>query len=1038
MNKFYITTCCFCVMLLMCITGYAQQRTVTGTVKDATGVGLPGVNIIVKGTTNGTTSDADGKFSLNADPENILVASFIGYTTQEIAIGERTSIDFNMTSDITTLSEVVVVGYGIQKKALVTGAISRVEGDDFVKKSLTMPLEALQGKLAGVQITPTSGQPGSGFRVIIRGVGTINNAQPLYVVDGIQTGDISYLNVNDIASVEVLKDAASAAIYGSQAANGVVLITTKKGKEGTMEISFDGYYGVQNVSRKVDMLNSREYAVIMNEAAINSGKLPYFTAEEIDAMGEGTDWMGKMFHKNAPTQNYNLGISGGSDASVFSVALSYTGQDGIVGGPDVSRYERYNFRLNSEHKLLQDKLILGENLTFAYTNSSGIAVGNQYGNSLRGAFETSPFLPMYDDTGEFLNNTASADVMYNGAEWVPWNPDENNPYANMLLNNQNRNNSQKWFGNVYAEIRPLKNLRFRSTFGIDLNTSEGRSYSPIYELSMYAVRTNDQATQSLNKGLSWQWDNVLTYDLNVNDHSFTAMAGTFAYSSNGSWLNITNADLTRAGLDYAWIGNTTNTDLARLSYGGGPYDESLLNSYFGRLSYNYREKYMLNASYRADGSSRFEKNNRWGYFPSLSVGWIVTSEPFLNSQSWLNFLKVRASYGQVGNQSIPAYRYLAPVTMANAGYYFGSADFDASGNIVGAFPNRLPNPELKWETSEQMNIGFDASFMNSRLDVEFEVYNKTTKDWLVQVPVLATAGAEAPFINGGNVRNTGVELSLRWRDEIGDFKYSVGTVISKNKNEVTEVPTSDGILAGEGNGLYNNAPAFYRRAETGFPIGYFWGWKTDGIFQNETEVDNHRNTEGKIIQPTAQPGDLRYVDQDGNGLINEDDKVMIGDANPAYVLGFTLNAEYKGFDLNISAHGVTGNKIAQSYRNYARALPNYTNEILGRWHGEGTSNSIPRVTETNINYLPSDIFLKDGDFLRIDNITLGYNLRNLVDQKIFKQARIFVSVLNAFTFTRYNGLDPDIGYGLQSGSTGIDLGYYPRARTTMAGINLKF
>ncbi|HEX8040015.1 MAG TPA: SusC/RagA family TonB-linked outer membrane protein, partial [Chryseosolibacter sp.] len=769
-----------------------------------------------------------------------------------------------------------------------------------------------------------------------------------------------------------------------------------------------------------------------------SGKLPYFTAEEINAMGEGTDWIDQMTYKNAVTQSYNLGVSGGSDVSVYSVALAYTSQDGIVGGPDVSHYDRYNFRLNSEHKLLNEKITLGENLTFAYTGSRGVATGNQYSNSLRGAFEVSPFLPMYDDNGEYLNNAPGAGAVYKGAVWVPWSPDEANPYAQMMLNNQNRNNGQKLFGNAYAVIEPVKHLTFRSTFGADFTAGEGRSYSPIYELSIYAVRTHDQASQSLSKGLAWQWDNVLTYDRAIGDHAFTLMAGTFAYSSTGTWMNISNADLIRPSLNYAWIAGTTNTDLARLSYGGGPYDESKLQSYFGRISYNYKEKYLINASYRADGSSRFEKSHRWGYFPSVSAGWVLSNEPFFTAQNAVDFLKIRGSFGQVGNQSIPAFQYLAPISMSNGTYYFGSADFDASGNSVGAYPSRLPNPAIKWETSEQKNLGFDASFLDTRLGMELEVYNKTTKDWLIQAPVLATAGAEAPFINGGNVKNTGVELSLRWKDEVNGLKYAISMVGSRNRNEVTDVPTPDGFIGGDGNGLYNNAPAFYRRAQTGFPIGYFWGWKTNGIFQNEAEVAAYTNPEGTLIQPNAKPGDLRYVDQDDNGVINEADKVMIGDPNPEYIFGFSVNAGYKGFDLNISAHGVMGNSIAQSYRNYARAIGNYTTEILGRWHGEGTSNTIPRVTETNINYLPSDIFIKDGDFLRIDNITLGYDLGKVLNPKVFKQARVFVSVLNAFTFTKYNGMDPEVGFGLQSGSSGTDLGYYPRARTAMAGLNFKF
>ncbi|WP_159519609.1 SusC/RagA family TonB-linked outer membrane protein [Sunxiuqinia indica] len=1028
--------------MLLVFSGNAQttERMISGVVTEAdSGTPIPGASVVIKGTTNGTVTNFDGEFTLSVSNEDVLLISFVGFASQEISVVGKSNLQVALEEEVELFDEVVVVGYGVQKKKLVTGATIQVDGEELQKRSTTSALQALQGQTPGVQISSTSGQPGEGMNVTVRGLGTIGNSGPLYVVDGVQSGDISYLNNSDIESIDVLKDAASAAIYGSQAANGVVLITTKSGKKGSAQISFDSYYGVQNIARKVDMMNSKEYAVIMNETAINSGKAPYFNADEISAMGEGTDWIDEMIYDDAITQNYTLGINGGTDASVYSISLSYTGQEGTVGGPSVSNYDRYNFRVNTEHKLYDDYVKVGQHLTFGYVEKRGIGVGDQYNNTLRGAFNTSPFLPMYDDEGNFLNNTSGAGVMHNGEVWDPWVEGENNPYASMVLNNQSKKNNQKLFGDVYIEINPIKNLTFKTTLGVDFYTEESRSYKPAYELSIYAFRTHDEASQNLSKGLALTWNNVLSYDYQIDDHSFSALVGTEAYRNRGTWLNVSNADLIISDLDHAYIDNTTNTELTRLSYGGAPNDESMLLSYFGRLSYNYQEKYMLNATFRRDGSSRFDQSHRWGNFPSVSVGWVASNEGFLESaQSWMDFLKIRASWGQVGNQNISPWQYLAPIKTSNTNYYFGSADYDASGNTVGAYPSRLSNLNLQWETSEQTNIGIDSRFLDARLGLTVDWYNKTTKDWLLEAPILATAGADAPYINGGNVKNTGIELALNWNDQIGDFHYFISGNIAKNKNEVTEVPTEDGIVHGKTNMLYDNALEFYHRAETGFPIGYFWGWETDGIFQNEAEVTANTNSAGKVIQPSAKPGDVRYVDQDGDGVINEADKTMVGDPNPDYTFGFSFGFDYKNFDFSMSANGVAGNQIVQTYRNHSSAFANYTTEFLGRWHGEGTSNTIPRVTETNINYLFSDLFVKDGDFLRISNITLGYDFAKLINNKYLSQVRLFTSAQNAFTFTEYNGMDPEVGYGVENGSSGVDVGYYPRPRTFLVGLNVKF
>ncbi|MCC9167007.1 SusC/RagA family TonB-linked outer membrane protein [Pontibacter harenae] len=1015
---------------------YAQQSVRGKVTSETDGLGLPGVSVRVKSDPSiGTISDVDGNFQLNVPSGDVtLLFSFTGFETQEVPLNNRAEVNVALGEDVKALEEVVVVGYGVQKKKLVTGATTQVAGEDLQKQSTTNALQALQGQAPGVQISSTSGQPGEGMRVVVRGLGTIGDSGPLYVVDGVLTGDISYLNPADIQSIDILKDAASAAIYGSQAANGVVLITTRQGKAGQpAQITFDTYYGVQNVARTHDMLNSREYATIMNEAMVNSGRLPRFTNDEIAAMGEGTNWLDEMFVDNAITQNYSLGAQGSKEGSVFSTSLSYTSQEGIVGGKDLSFYERYNFRINSEHNIYKDIVKMGEHLTFAYIQNNGIGVGNQYNNSLRGAFNTSPFVPMYDADGNFWDNSNAA--WAGGAEA--------NPYAQMVYSNQNRRNNQRLLGDVYLTIEPIKNLRFRTSLGMDYSAGESRSFTPTYRLSIYAFNDFTRASQSLNKGRSILWDNLLTYNFYAGqDHNFEVMLGSSAFQNDGSSIYGSNTHLTFNDLEHAWLNNATNADGVNIDLSGAPYDMDRRMSYFGRLNYNYKEKYLLNTTFRADGSSRFAPGNQWGYFPSVSAGWVVSEEAFMqNSVEWLNYFKLRASWGQVGNQSIPPFRYMAQVDFRNTNYTFGPGE----GALVpgdalltpGAYPSRLSNLNLQWETSQQTDIGFDAYLLNNKLTLTFDWYDKLTKDWLIQAPVLATAGAQPPYINGGNVRNSGVELAISYNDNIGDFNYSVGLNGAYNKNKVGEIPTADGIVHGDVNQLFDNSLEFYR-AQNGFPIGYFWGLETAGIFQTEEEVNSYRTGEGRIIQPSAQPGDVRYVDQNSDGVINDQDRTMIGNPNPEYTFGATLSANYKGFDLSVLASGVAGNDIVQSYRNQANQFANFSSSILDRWYGPGSSNTIPRVTEDNRNWTNfSDLYIHDGDFLRISNVTLGYDFGKLINKGFVKQVRLYASVQNLYTFTRYNGMDPEIGYSIGF-AQGVDLGYYPRPRTTMIGANIRF
>ena len=1014
-------------LLVLNHSSFAQQRQVIGRVTGTSnGQPIPGVVIKVKGKTGGAATDQNGAYSIQAQAGDVLQFSSIGFTTKEATVAATGNINVSLAEDNQELEEVVVVGYGVQQKKLVTGATVQVKGETLQRQSTTNALQGLQGQTPGVQIASTSGQPGEAMRVTIRGLGTIGNSGPLYVVDGVLTGDITYLNAADIESIDVLKDAASAAIYGSQAANGVVLVTTRTGKRGQQAaITFDAYAGIQNVAKKTDMLNASEFASIMNEAAINGGKQPIFTNDQILAYGEGTNWLDQMFVKDALTQNYSLGASGASDVSVFSTAFSYTSQEGIVGGKDLSNYERYSFRINSEHNFYKDILKIGQHLTYTDINNNGIGVGNQYNNALRGAFNTSPFVKMYDENGNFFDNSSSS-----------WNNGEANPYAQMVYGNQNRRNNQRLLGDVYLTVEPIKNLKFRTSLGMDYNAAESRSFVPIYQLSIYAYNLTTRASQSMNKGKSLIWDNLLSYKFNVNnDHDFEVMAGSSAYQADGSNIFGTNTNLIFEDLDHAWLSNATGKNIAGISLGGAPYDEDRRMSYFGRLNYNYKQTYLLNATFRADGSSRFSSQNRWGYFPSISAGWVATNEKFMEGQrNWLDFFKLRASWGQVGNQNIAAFQYLAPITLSNTNYIFGPEE----GTLVpGAYPSRIANPGLKWETSEQSNIGFDANILKGMLSINFDWYQKTTKDWLISAPILATAGADAPFINGGNVKNTGVELAITFKNKVGDFNYSIGVNGAYNKNTVGNIPTADGIVHGLTNQLFDNAQEFYR-AQSGFPIGYFWGLKTNGIFQNEAEVHAYQ-ANGRQIQPTAAPGDVRYVDLNGDGTIDGADRTMIGNPNPDYTFGITLSGDYKGFDFSVVASGVAGNDIVQSYRNQANPYGNYTSRILDRWRGEGSSNTTPRVTEDNRNWTNfSDLYVQSGDYLRISNVTLGYDLGRVFKKSYLKQVRLYASALNLYTFTKYDGMDPEIGYGSEGFSSGVDVGYYPRPRTFMFGANFRF
>lgn len=1037
-------------LLVNCLPAMAQSNTkVKGVITSgADGLPLIGVNVVEKGTTNGTVTDFDGNFELTVSSNAVLDISYIGFLSQEVKIvAGKTTYNVVLKEDSQALDEVVVVGYGVQKKKLVTGATVQVSGDNLQKLSTTNALGALQSQSPGVNITQSSGQPGEGFKVVIRGLGTVGSSGPLYVIDGVAGGDINALNPSDIESIDVLKDAASAAIYGARAANGVILVTTKQGKAGKLQLSYDGYYGAQYLAKLPPLLNAREYMSMMDETRYNeastlhdwAGLLPADLYNSImDGSWQGTNWIKETYNEAAPTQNHSFNLAGGTEQSKFSMGFSYTSQEGILGKPVQSQFDRYTARINSDHVLLKvkdfDAIKIGQTLNFNYNTKSGIAIGNIYGNSIHNMLIGNPLLPAYDAEGNFYDYDDKVD---NG-----WDFDGNtaNPLAVTALSNWGLNLSKNYAlqSSAYLEIQPIKNLVFRSQFGYKMTASSYRSYDGIRHLSNNIDVAMDNVYQSASSGHNITLDNTIAYKFNVADlHQFDLVVGQ-SVEKWGMGSNIDasgNNSIFEGSFDHAWVDNTKPTVLSQRGAGGSPWGEGALASFFGRANYNYKETYMASLTMRADGSSNFAKGKRWGYFPSASAGWVMTNEGFMeDTKSWMDFLKLRASWGQNGNAAIDNFQYQTTFAFDESnGYYFDSGKLTQT---VGGYADILANPDVTWETSEQLNFGIDSRFLNSRLGLTFDWYVKTTKDWLVRAPISGVWGLNPPFVNGGDIENRGFEIALNWNDKVGDFNYGATVNFAHNKNEVTRIANAEGIIHGDANVLSQGTTEMYR-AQEGYPIGYFYGYKTAGVFQNWSQVDG---TAAKYAG--AQPGDLIFVDSNNDGKITEGDRTQIGNPHPDFTMGLNLNFSYKGFDLNITGAGAFGQQIAKSYRSFADSpLQNYTTDIFGRWTGEGTSNKLPRLTSgshTNWQNI-SDIYIEDGDYLKIQNLTIGYDFKKLFPTMPLGQARLYLTAQNLFTFTGYSGMDPEIGYGYdKSWVSGIDLGYYPSPRTYMVGVNLKF
>lgn len=1033
---------------------YAQNIQIKGTVVSGTdNEPLPGVNVVVKGNTStGTITDFNGTFTLSAPADAILSISYIGFKSQEIAVKGHKDIKIVLQEDSETLDEVVVVGYGVQKKSVVTASIAKVSADDLASTAPVRMDNALKGLASGVTVTSSSGQPGAAAQIRVRGVGTIRTengaADPLYIVDGMPLeGGLDYLNPNDIASIEVLKDAASGAVYGARAANGVILVTTKTGKIGKTKVTYDFSYGWQSAWKKRDVLNASEYALMINEGAINAGIAPKFS--DPYSYGQGTNWQDEVFNNNAPMMNHQVSVSGASEKVNYLFSLGFYTQDGIVGGNfDRSNYERLTLRSNTQYTLFDESkernwlnsLKVTSNLSYARIKSTNFDDNSTWGTPLGSALALSPILNVYDETEEAIK--AQFDKYDTTAEYTPvYDPrngklfsipgefgEMSNPIAKLSLPGD-KHWSHKFVANFSAELQLWDNLKFKTSYGADLSFWGYDGYRPLYYLRSGESSTQSSAYSRKEDGTVWQLENVLMYDKSIDKHSFSVLLGQSAKKSSGSYLYGSRNNITNYSRPYidASTGLAANADR---DAAGAPSVDATLASIFARASYNYDERYMLQVTVRRDGSSRFGPNNHYAVFPSFSLGWNLTNEKFMNKRpNWLTTTKIRLSWGKNGNENIGNFKYTVLTSPGN------NAIFGSSENVInGVKASGLANPDLKWEESEQLDFGLDFGFFNNALTFTADYYKKKTNGMLMEMNIPFYVGEAKPIGNVGKMENSGIELEAAYKFRVSDWNFRVSANASYLKNKLIEYGNESG---------WENLDSFQgtgdiSRAENGKPFPFFYGYKTAGIFQNTDEVKAYKNDKGELLQPTAVPGDVRFVDVDGNGIIDANDRTDIGKGMPDWTFGFNLGVSWKNFDLNMMWQGTAGNDIYDATRRTDIATSNLPSWMLNRWTGEGTSNRIPRFVQgDNVNWQSSDLYVYDGSYLRLKNIQLGYTLPAALTQKVFiSSLRFYVAAENLFTFTKYHGFDPEISSG--GTSLGIDYGVYPQARVWTIGASLSF
>lgn len=986
-----------------------QAKTVTGTVTDVSGEPIIGANIRIKGTTTGTITDIDGNFSIKAEPQSVIEVSYIGYLTQETVINNQKSIRFLLKEDTKTLDEVVVIGYGVQKKADLTGSVANINTEKLNTQSNANIGQALQGKIAGVDIVSQGGAPGSGTRIMVRGIGTLNNAFPLYIVDGMYMNSIDHINPNDIASIDVLKDASSAAIYGSRAANGVIIVTTKEGSntEGKPIIDLSVNLGISTASKFLDMLDAKGWAEVTTIARQAIGKPALDMATDL-ANKPDNDWQDIMF-RPALMQNYNLSVKGGGKYSTYYTGLGYFNQDGIVKG---TNYQRYNIQSKNDYK--RGIFSAGTNLIISFSHDKPLHQELR-GGMIGTILQSVPTLEKYDDTREGGYGGTYGDVVN-----IP------HPLAIIDDNIMDRyNENVKIFANLYAQIELFKGLKYKLNLTPDFSFERYKNYLNKYDFGL-ATNSITQLTERQRRRRNILVENLLTFDRTFGEHKISALAGYTYQDSRFRHIQAYGEGLPQ-GLEEIDAATTNRSN-------EGNSWRSVLTSILGRVFYSYQNKYLFTATIRRDGSSKFGKNNRYGYFPSFSLGWNVAEEKFMENVHWLDQLKLRGGYGVLGNQEIDNYQYSSTIT-TGINYPDGNG-----GLLQGAFPKNFANPDIKWEETAMTNVGIDFMAFNNRLSLTADYYVKNTKDILLTVPIpISSGGANDPIRNAGKIRNNGFEFNLGWMDQPNpDISYGINLIGSFNKNKVIAMGSESGSIKGGS----TNQNITTSETKAGYPIGGYWLISTAGYFNSQEEVDAYAK-DGKKIQPAAEPGDIKFVDANNDGVINDDDRVFQGSPFPDFTFALNGNMRYKNFDLSIGLQGVLGNKIYNATRQTLEDVTkgsNFLASCLDYWTPENKNASHPRLTWDDPNRntrAESDRYLENGSYLRLRSVQLGYTFPQTWFKGAIQHARVYINAENLFTITSYSGYSPDVNAD-NANYRGFDNFIYPTNRTFMLGLNVTF
>ena len=986
-----------------------QAKTVTGTVTDVSGEPIIGANIRIKGTTTGTITDIDGNFSIKAEPQSVIEVSYIGYLTQETVINNQKSIRFLLKEDTKTLDEVVVIGYGVQKKADLTGSVANINTEKLNTQSNANIGQALQGKIAGVDIVSQGGAQGSGTRIMVRGIGTLNNASPLYIVDGMYMNSIDHINPNDIASIDVLKDASSAAIYGSRAANGVIIVTTKEGSntEGKPIIDLSVNLGISTASKFLDMLDAKGWAEVTTIARQAIGKPALDMATDL-ANKPDNDWQDIMF-RPALMQNYNLSVKGGGKYSTYYTGLGYFNQDGIVKG---TNYQRYNIQSKNDYK--RGIFSAGTNLIISFSHDKPLHQELR-GGMIGTILQSVPTLEKYDDTREGGYGGTYGDVVN-----IP------HPLAIIDDNIMDRyNENVKIFANLYAQIELFKGLKYKLNLTPDFSFERYKNYLNKYDFGL-ATNSITQLTERQRRRRNILVENLLTFDRTFGEHKISALAGYTYQDSRFRHIQAYGEGLPQ-GLEEIDAATTNRSN-------EGNSWRSVLTSILGRVFYSYQNKYLFTATIRRDGSSKFGKNNRYGYFPSFSLGWNVAEEKFMENVHWLDQLKLRGGYGVLGNQEIDNYQYSSTIT-TGINYPDGNG-----GLLQGAFPKNFANPDIKWEETAMTNVGIDFMAFNNRLSLTADYYVKNTKDILLTVPIpISSGGANDPIRNAGKIRNNGFEFNLGWMDQPNpDISYGINLIGSFNKNKVIAMGSESGSIKGGS----TNQNITTSETKAGYPIGGYWLISTAGYFNSQEEVDAYAK-DGKKIQPAAEPGDIKFVDANNDGVINDDDRVFQGSPFPDFTFALNGNMRYKNFDLSIGLQGVLGNKIYNATRQTLEDVTkgsNFLASCLDYWTPENKNASHPRLTWDDPNRntrAESDRYLENGSYLRLRSVQLGYTFPQTWFKGAIQHARVYINAENLFTITSYSGYSPDVNAD-NANYRGFDNFIYPTNRTFMLGLNVTF